>query len=161
MHRRAVSIAIGAFGLGLIAPVAEGSCAGPLLSVSSASFEPVPPNSSDLDAEATYHVRAGQHVTAQASNLGPCLDTYSVEVGGCGQRTPSQPTVAPAPVRDVALHLQQGNRRWQFGSADATAPDFAIDYPVNLPRDLKPGRATLTLTGSTLPGRVTVRLQVS
>jgi hypothetical protein len=129
MRGQALSIALLAFALGLVAgPVAEAGCAGPLLTVMHASFEPVPPDSSDPSAEPTYHMRAGQQVTVQASNLGLCSDT-DVVIGGCAVGRPQQrPTASPVPVRNVALHFEQGSRRWDLGLADATAPDYTIDY---------------------------------
>lgn len=160
MRRRALIVGLLAVGLGLFAgPVAAGSCAGPLLRVLGATFTPVPPDGSSPNAEPFYTVQAGQPVTVRAENLGPCEDIDSVSYG-CGSEDPPEPVSTPVLVENVTLLLEQGSRRWNLGVGEASAPDYTIAFPVDLPADLNKGGATLRLSGATL-GEAYVRLQVS
>jgi len=100
-------------------------------------------------------------VTVRAENLGPCQDTRAVS-HGCGSgQAPAEPAPTPTPVTNVVLLLEQGSRSWTLGVGDASAPDYTITYPADLPEALTPGRATLRLTGSGLLGEPYVRLQVA
>jgi hypothetical protein len=162
VERRALSVAVLAISWGLLAGhVAEGSCGGPQLSIIGASFTPVPPDSSDPNAEPTYGVRAGQQLSVRASNLAPCSDTHATSTSGCQRQTPAQPVASPAPIRNVSLVLEQGSRRWRLGVADVAEPDDAITYAIELPQKLTRGPATLILSGPTLEGDISVLLQVS
>lgn len=161
MHTRVLTVALLTVVLGLLGgPFAEGSCAGPQFSVLDASFTPVPwlvgpRRGADVQRagrEAGHGPRQqlwplSGHVRRQWRRLRPTV--ASASSGGArdrGRRSPPS---------------RQGSRRWSLGLADATAPSLAIDYLVNLPQDLKPGRATLNLTGPTLLGDVSVWLEVS
>jgi hypothetical protein len=147
MRGRTLGVMICALGfLSPVTPMVEAGCAGPMLSVTPAEFSPVPPDSSDDAAEPFYTVRAGQRVTVTADNLGPCPS--DVVTGGCTSRAEPEPVMSPARIPGVDLSLEQGSQRWRLGSADATAPEYEISYQVELPDDLREGRATLRLTGA-------------
>jgi hypothetical protein len=160
MRRSLRCVALAVVSLGLVSgPPAAGSCAGPQLSVTGASFRPLPPEETDPTAEPWYDVQRGTPLTVTASNLGPCQD-FSGGAGGCGG-PPPPPSPSPVVLEDVTLRVRQGSRSWVLATRDrATAPG-PVDFRVVVPPALRPGPATLELapTGMDLPA--SVRLVVS
>ena len=86
-------------------------------------------------------------VTGTTFTDGTCNDTPSTS--GCG--APATPA-PPQPARGVELRLTQGDRTWELGTADAAGSEehYAVRWQVELPPDLKPGRATLTASSTEL-----------
>ena len=50
-------------------------------------------------------------------------------------------------MKDINLRIRQGTEEWDLGSADADVADADqpghVFWTITLPKDLKPGRATL------------------
>jgi hypothetical protein len=153
-------VALAVVGLGLVGgPPAAGSCAGPQLSVTGASFRPLPPEETNPTAEPWYDVGGGAPLTVTASNLGPCRDTYG-STRGCSA-PPPPPSPPPLVLEDVTLRVVQGSRSWVLETRDrATAPG-PVEFRVVLPPALRPGPATLELAATGLDLPASVRLVVS
>ena len=106
-----------------------------------------------LEAPATA-LRAGSPATVTGTSFFEgCNDTP--EPGGCFHRP--EPVIEP-PRRDVALVLTQGGRSWTLQRADAAGPEeqYRVRWDFEVPADVKPGRATLTVEDG-LPLPVTIR----
>lgn len=72
-----------------------------------------------------------------------CDDYGGSSTLGCGPTV--QEDVRPA--SDVVLRVEQGGRSWPLGDADADA-SYEVAWRVELPADLRPGRARLVADGS-------------
>ena len=160
MRRSLLGVALAVVGLGLVGgPSAAGSCAGPQLSVTGASFHPLPPEESNPTAEPWYDVDRRTPLTVAASNLGPCQDTYG-GTSGCGAPEPA-PAPSPVLLEDVTLRVVQGSRSWVLGTRDRATPPGPVDFRVTLPPALRPGPATLELVATGMDARASVRLVVT
>ncbi len=114
---------------------ARGGCAGPQLGV-------------PADGERRPVLTVGSAVTVRGVHfMEGCNDTGGDAGVGCSGPEPEIQT----PLRDVALILEQGNRKWDLGERDAGTEahdDFGrIEWRVIIPRDVLPGRATLVADG--------------
>jgi len=89
-----------------------------------------------------YDLDRKQRLRVQGSNLtSDCQDTYS-STPGCAAPDPVRPA---GPMPNLELVLTQGRRSWTLAEDVPVAPDLTAQVEVQLPRDLRPGAATLSL----------------
>lgn len=138
-------IAAAALGLGLVAPRASASCAGPQVVLEQDGAVVTPRRVGQGEAERLrYDVADDQPLRVDASNLTTgCRDTPST-VGGCG-RPVADPEPPVEPMEDVALVLTQEDRSWTLAVADTVGADLTARFDLELPPALRPGPATLAL----------------
>jgi len=142
--------------LGLVAPTAGASCAGPRLSVVGAPTSDPSLVAADTELP-VVRVREGQALRVEVSNVNDAAAGCDDVGGGCDDPGPA----APVPARGVSLVLEQGDRRWTLGTADATGPERAVRYDVVLPGAVARGEADLVLAGPVLGAGVQARLVVA
>ncbi len=130
--------------LGLVpVPAARASCAGPVVAVGETVDDARAPVSGVLPAP-------GADVTVSGVGFHTgCDDTG--QGAGC-----SAPASTEAPMRDVELVLQQGDRSWTLGTQDAAPRDerYAIIWTGQVPPEARPGPATLRAGSSGLPVQI-------
>lgn len=117
------------------APIARAGCVGPVLAVG----EEQPTGAEPSPALVRVARTAPLTVTGIWFHSG-CEDTVSY--AGCVRAPAADPE---APLRRVALMLEQNGRTWQLGVADAgdRSTRYAIRWQVSLPADVAAGPATL------------------
>ncbi|WP_129336805.1 hypothetical protein [Cellulomonas endophytica] len=139
-----------AAGLGTFVPApARAGCPAPVLAVDGAA----PPSGEVTDVAPVELARDGPVVVVGEPFMDRCADTSSTVTGpGCsGPEPPSRPDVGePQPETDIPLVLEQGDRSWELGTADADA-DFTVSWQVRLPGEVTPGPATLRAGTAELP----------
>lgn len=141
----AAALLIAAAGMGLVAPDARASCAGPqlLLEQDGRVVSPRRVGQGD-DERLLYDLAPDQPLRVLGSNLTfDCQDTYS-STPGCAAPAPD-PATSIVPIQDPELVLTQGARSWTLAAAVPVAPDLTAQVEVQLPRDVRPGAATLAL----------------
>jgi hypothetical protein len=103
---------------------ASGSCVGPQLQVRNGAGT----------------VRVGTAVEVRGSWFhNGCSDTGGGSAFGCSSSGGDGQT----PMKHVTLILEQGQHRWQLGTADATTENGQISWQVTIPLGVHEGRATL------------------
>ncbi|MGN6330186.1 MAG: hypothetical protein ACTHOD_00850 [Motilibacteraceae bacterium] len=136
------------------------------------------PRTADLPAPVTPARPSGTVVSgaASASCVGPVV-TAAPTVASPGQPVHltgswfhtgcadvvanGVPVETQAPLTGLVVRLQQGASAWTLArDVDASSRDGVIDVQVTLPADVRPGPATLQVTGSGLPLAPSVTLSV-
>lgn len=136
--RRLLVTAASAAALGLVAtsPVTA-SCAGPALDVAGAEVR-YDPTGASRPVGVLARPDGPLVVTGTTFTDGTCNDTP--DTSGC---EPPRQAAPPQPARGVELRLTQDGQTWRLAVADADR-DSAVRWRVDLPPELRPGRATLT-----------------
>jgi hypothetical protein len=127
-----------------VAPLgsAQGSCAGPQLSVTGATADPpVLYTGRPLVVEGRHFVEGCEDEPQQDSVLGCSAGESESE---------------ETPMTSVRLTLVQGDRKWSLGTADAGTGEERADrghttWEIRLPKDVVTGRATLVAGTARLP----------
>ena len=138
--RASLVVVMCAAALGLVAPSpVTAGCVGPSLEVPGAQTR----FAAQLEGRSVTVLprRDGPlAVTGMTFANGPCNDTPNTS--GCGAPETPAPSV---PAKGVELTLRQGEQTWRLGTADASGSDdnYAVRWDIELPADLRPGRATL------------------
>ena len=148
-HAAAMSwvLLVTALGLGLVAPVAQASCAGPQVQLEQGGAPVEPRRVGEGEAERLIHdVVRGEPLRVLGSNLTfDCRDTYATQQVGCGAPV-EPPEPAPiAPMQDVRVVLTQGTRSWTLAALGPIGADLDARVEVELPRAVRPGPAVLAL----------------
>ncbi|MEJ5868497.1 hypothetical protein WDV85_12200 [Pseudokineococcus sp. 5B2Z-1] len=127
--------------LGLVpVPAARASCAGPLFAVGATVDDARAPDSGVLPAPGADVTVSGVWFRTGCDDTG--------QGAGC-----SAPASTEAPMRDVDLVLEQGDRSWTLGTQDASSREdrYAISWTGHVPPGARPGPATLRAGSSALP----------
>lgn len=144
---RILILVLTAVGLGVVAaPSAAGSCVGPQVALHQGGA-PVPSRWVGVgdDERLRYDVSRAQPLEVQGTNLTySCQDTYSTTRFGCGPLVPD-PVEPLVPMSASDLVVTQGGRSWTLATVDGIGPDLAAQVDVQLPAELRPGPATLSL----------------
>ncbi len=136
-----------AAGLGLVAPsTAAASCAGPQVTLEQAGAPVTPRRVGEGEDERLLHdVTRAEPLRVNGSNLTfDCQDTPASNQRGCGPPVP-EPAEPIVPLQDAELVLTQRDRSWTLAQVGVIGPDLTTVLDVTLPRDVRPGPATLSL----------------
>lgn len=137
---------LAAAGLGLLAPDVQASCVGPQLALEQGGrvVEGRRVGQGD-DERLRYDLARDQQLRVLGSNLTfDCQDTYSSTQRGCGAPV-ADPVPPGAPMQDPELVLSQPGRSWTLVKVVTVGPDLKAQVEVQLPPDVRPGEATLSL----------------
>lgn len=143
----ACALVLAALGLGVFAPgPAAASCAGPQLALEQGGTTVAPRRVGQGDREAIlYDIGRDRPLRVNGSNLTfDCQDTASASPRGCGAPV-TDPVKPLVPMQAPEVVLTQRGRSWILGRVGVIGPDLTAQVVVDLPRAVRPGRATLSL----------------